>query len=103
MLLPWREQFVHKYHAWLLIILFGAWGGVVKHIIDVKAGKTKSKILNIIAQVIISAFAGTLSGLFFDDLGSSFHIALGVAGISGAMGIDAIHFYWRRFTGTKDG
>lgn len=101
--MPWRDPSNNNYINWLYIFIFASWGGVVRYIIDVRSGKICRSLISVIAQIIISAFTGVLAGLVSESMGSGFHTTLAICGISGAMGVAALDYYWRRLTEIKHG
>ncbi|MBU9834236.1 holin [Rahnella aquatilis] len=101
--LPWRDPSNNNFLSWVYILLFGAWGGIVRYIIDVRAGQISRGLIAVLAQVIISGFTGILAGLLSEGVGAAFHTTLAVCGISGAMGVTALDYYWRRLTERKNG
>jgi hypothetical protein len=50
----------------------------------------------------VSGFTGVLSGLMSQSLGSVFHTSLAVSGISGAMGVVALNYYWKKISGESN-
>ena len=83
--MPWKDPSSNPFFSWIYIILFGAWGGLVRYLLDVKSGRT-----------------GVLSGLMSQSLGSVFHTTLAVSGISGAMGVVALNYYWEKISGESN-
>ena len=43
-----------------------------------------------------------LFGLMSQSLGSVFHTSLAVSGISGAMGVVALNYYWKKISGDSN-
>ncbi|HFK5734176.1 phage holin family protein [Enterobacter sichuanensis] len=100
--LPWKDPSSNPFFSWIYIILFGAWGGLVRYLLDVKSGRTGRDLFSAVAQIIVSGFTGVLSGLMSQSLGSVFHTTLAVSGISGAMGVVALNYYWEKISGESN-
>ncbi len=88
--------------AWIIMLAFSCWGGLVRYLIDVKQNKASWSWLNAIAQIAVSGFTGVLGGLVSLESGLSFYMILASSGISGAMGSVALSYFWERITGVKD-
>jgi hypothetical protein len=88
--------------SWIYIILFGAWGGLVRYLLDVKSGQSGRNLFAALAQIIVSGFTGVLAGLMSQSLGTVFHTSLAVSGISGAMGVVALNYYWKKISGENN-
>ncbi|HFK9554623.1 TPA: phage holin family protein [Enterobacter hormaechei] len=100
--LPWKDPSSNAFFSWLYIILFGAWGGLVRYLLDVKSGQSGRSLFSALSQIIVSGFTGVLAGLMSQSLGSVFHTSLAVSGISGAMGVVALNYYWKKISGDSN-
>ncbi|HDG0630491.1 phage holin family protein [Serratia marcescens] len=87
--------------SWLILFGMSCWGGLVRYLIDIKQNKTTWSWINGLAQIVVSGFAGILSGLVSISSGLDPYWTLFCAGISGAMGSVAITYFWERFSGAK--
>ena len=94
--MPWRDPSSNAFFSWIYIILFGAWGGLVRYLLDVKSGQSGRNLFAALAQIIVSGFTGVLAGLMSQSLGTVFHTSLAVSGVSGAMGVVALNYYWKK-------
>lgn len=101
--MPWKDPSTNTFISWIYIILFGAWGGIVRYILDLKSGQAGRSIIAALAQIIVSAFTGVIAGLVSQSIGSVFHTTLAISGISGAMGVVALNYYWKKLSGEKNG
>ncbi|MBA4712660.1 holin [Citrobacter sp. wls715] len=101
-ILPWKDPSSNAFFSWIYIILFGAWGGFVRYILDVKSGRSGRNLFSALAQIIVSGFTGVLSGLMSQSLGTVFHTTLAISGISGAMGVVALNYYWKKISGDSN-
>lgn len=70
--MPWKDPSSNVFFSWVYIILFGAWGGLVRYLLDVKSGQTGRSLFSAIAQITVSGFTGVLAGLMSQSLGSYF-------------------------------
>lgn len=100
--MPWKDPSSNLFFSWVYIILFGAWGGLVRYLLDVKSGQTGRSLFSAIAQITVSGFTGVLAGLMSQSLGTLFHSTLAVSGISGAMGVVALIYYWKKLSGDNN-
>lgn len=48
--------------TWLALLIIAGWGGLVRFLMDVKQGKAKWSWINAFAQIVVSAFTGSLVG-----------------------------------------
>lgn len=87
--------------TWLIMLGMACWGGLVRYLIDIKQGKAKWSVLNGLATVIVSAFAGVIAGFVCLSSGLDLFWMWASAGVSGAMGSVAITFFWERISGIK--
>ena len=74
----------------------------MRYLLDVKSGQLGRSLFSAIAQIIVSGFTGVLSGLMSQSLGTVFHTSLAVSGISGAMGVVALNYYWKKISGENN-
>lgn len=99
---PWKDPSSNAFFSWIYIILFGAWGGFVRYLLDVKSGRSGRNLFSALAQIIVSGFTGVLSGLMSQSFGTVFHTTLAISGISGAMGVVALNYYWKKISGDSN-
>jgi peptidoglycan L-alanyl-D-glutamate endopeptidase CwlK len=74
--LPWKDPSSNAFFSWIYIILFGAWGGLVRYLLDVKSGQSGRNLFAALAQIIVSGFTGVLAGLMSQSLGQYFILRL---------------------------
>ena len=66
--------------CWLVLVIIGGWGGLVRFLMDVKQGKAKWSWINAFAQIVVSAFTGVIGGLISIEGGLSIYMILATAG-----------------------
>ena len=81
-LIKWAEE----NSSYLTVIWLAIWGGTVRYIQEIHKHDLPFSLLGLVAQWVISGFAGFIAALFLRDSGLSEPLIWATAGIAGCMG-----------------
>ncbi|MGC6062005.1 phage holin family protein [Enterobacter kobei] len=93
---------VESFSLWINIGLFSVWGGVVRFLMKIRGRRRKKWFMPLLSQLIVSGFAGFLSGVYAMEHGSSYNMIMLTAAASSTLGGTLLRHVWqfisKRFT-----
>lgn len=77
--------------SYFAMTIFALWGGLANYIRRARAGEVQYRIIELIGELIVSAFAGLVTGMLLLEFGTSQVLSVALAGIGGHMGTRLIY------------
>lgn len=86
---------VESFSLWMNIGLFSVWGGIVRYLMKIRGRRRKKWFMSLLSQLIVSGFAGYLSGVYAMEQGYSDNMIMLTAAASSTLGGTLLRHIWQ--------